>query len=138
VRLGVFIVPDATSAGAAIEQIEAAEAAGLDLVGIQDHPYQRRFFDSWTLMSYAAGRTQRIGLLPDVINLPLRLPSVLAKSVASLDLLSGGRVELGIGAGAFWEAVQAMGARGAPPASRSRRSRRRSRSCGRGGRAIAR
>jgi alkanesulfonate monooxygenase SsuD/methylene tetrahydromethanopterin reductase-like flavin-dependent oxidoreductase (luciferase family) len=109
VRLGVFIVPDATDPGAAIEQIEAAEQAGLDLVGVQDHPYQRRFFDTWTLLSYAAGRTRRIGLLPDVINLPLRLPSVLAKSVASLDVLSGGRVELGIGAGAFWEAVEAMG-----------------------------
>jgi alkanesulfonate monooxygenase SsuD/methylene tetrahydromethanopterin reductase-like flavin-dependent oxidoreductase (luciferase family) len=109
VRLGVFIVPDATQPGAAVEQIEAAERAGLDLVGVQDHPYQRRFFDTWTLLSYAAGRTQRIGLLPDVINLPLRLPSVLAKSVASLDVLSGGRVELGIGAGAFWEAVEAMG-----------------------------
>jgi alkanesulfonate monooxygenase SsuD/methylene tetrahydromethanopterin reductase-like flavin-dependent oxidoreductase (luciferase family) len=42
-------------------------------------------------------------------NLPLRLPTMLAKSAASLDLLSGGRVELGIGAGAFWEAVEAMG-----------------------------
>jgi alkanesulfonate monooxygenase SsuD/methylene tetrahydromethanopterin reductase-like flavin-dependent oxidoreductase (luciferase family) len=109
VRLGVFIVPDATAPGVAVEQIEAAELAGLDLVGVQDHPYQRRFFDTWTLLSYAAGRTSRIGLLPDVINLPLRLPSVLAKSVASLDVLSGGRVELGIGAGAFWEAVEAMG-----------------------------
>src|SRR4051812_30296185 len=47
--------------------------------------------------------------MPDVMNLPLRLPSVLAKSVASLDVLSGGRVELGIGAGAFWDAVEAMG-----------------------------
>jgi alkanesulfonate monooxygenase SsuD/methylene tetrahydromethanopterin reductase-like flavin-dependent oxidoreductase (luciferase family) len=44
-----------------------------------------------------------------VTNLPLRLPTMLAKSAASLDLLSGGRVELGIGAGAFWEAVEAMG-----------------------------
>ncbi|MGH2952979.1 MAG: LLM class flavin-dependent oxidoreductase, partial [Solirubrobacterales bacterium] len=50
-----------------------------------------------------------IRLLPDVANLPLRLPSVLAKSAASLDVLSGGRVELGLGAGSFWEAVEAMG-----------------------------
>src|SRR3712207_9017577 len=48
-----------------------------------------------SLMAYAAGRTERIRFLPDVINLPLRLPSLLAKSAASLDLLSGGRVEMG-------------------------------------------
>ena len=108
-RLGIFVVPDATDPHATLRQVEAAERSGLDLVGIQDHPYQRRFFDTWTLLAYLAGRTSRIGLLPDVINLPLRLPSVLAKSAASLDVLSGGRVELGIGAGAFWDAVEAMG-----------------------------
>ncbi len=109
VRLGIFVVPDATDPRATLEQITVADRAGLDLVGVQDHPYQRRFFDTWTLLSYVAGRTERIGLVPDVANLPLRLPSVLAKSAASLDVLSGGRVELGIGAGSFWEAVEAMG-----------------------------
>jgi alkanesulfonate monooxygenase SsuD/methylene tetrahydromethanopterin reductase-like flavin-dependent oxidoreductase (luciferase family) len=92
-----------------VQTIVAADRAGLDLVGVQDHPYQRRFFDTWTLLSYAAGRTERVRLVPDVINLPLRLPSLLANSAASLDVLSGGRVELGVGAGAFWEAIEAMG-----------------------------
>jgi alkanesulfonate monooxygenase SsuD/methylene tetrahydromethanopterin reductase-like flavin-dependent oxidoreductase (luciferase family) len=50
-----------------------------------------------------------VRLVPDVINLPLRPPSVLAKSAASLDVLSGGRLELGIGAGGFWDAIEAMG-----------------------------
>jgi alkanesulfonate monooxygenase SsuD/methylene tetrahydromethanopterin reductase-like flavin-dependent oxidoreductase (luciferase family) len=108
-NLGIFVVPDATDPEATVERILDAELAGLDLVGVQDHPYQRRFFDTWTLLCYAAGRTERIRLVPDVINLPLRLPSVLAKSAASLDVLSGGRVELGIGAGSFWDAVAAMG-----------------------------
>jgi alkanesulfonate monooxygenase SsuD/methylene tetrahydromethanopterin reductase-like flavin-dependent oxidoreductase (luciferase family) len=107
VKLGIFTVPDATDHGATVDQILAAEQSGLDLVGVQDHPYQRRYFDTWTLLSYVAGRTDRIRLVPDVVN--LRLPSVLAKSAASLDVLSGGRVELGIGAGSFWEAVAAMG-----------------------------
>jgi alkanesulfonate monooxygenase SsuD/methylene tetrahydromethanopterin reductase-like flavin-dependent oxidoreductase (luciferase family) len=108
-RLGIFIVPDGTDPATSVERIVAADRAGLDLVGVQDHPYQRRFLDTWTLLSYAAALTERVRLVPDVVNLPLRLPSVLAKSAASLDLLSGGRVELGIGAGAFWDAVAAMG-----------------------------
>jgi alkanesulfonate monooxygenase SsuD/methylene tetrahydromethanopterin reductase-like flavin-dependent oxidoreductase (luciferase family) len=108
-KLGVFVVPEASDPQLTIDQIVAADRAGLDLVGVQDHPYQRRFFDTWTLLSYVAGRTERITLMPDVINLPLRQPAVLAKAAASLDVLSGGRVELGLGAGAFWEGVEAMG-----------------------------
>jgi alkanesulfonate monooxygenase SsuD/methylene tetrahydromethanopterin reductase-like flavin-dependent oxidoreductase (luciferase family) len=109
VKLGVFVVPDATSAEATVEQIVAADQAGLDLVGVQDHPYQRRFFDTWTLLSYVGARTEQIRLVPDVTNLPLRQPAVLAKSAASLDVLTGGRVELGLGAGSFWDAIEAMG-----------------------------
>ena len=81
-RVGVFIVPGGEDAAATVEQIVAADRAGLDLVGVQDHPYQRRFLDTWTLLSYAAARTERITLLPDVLNLPLRQPAVLAKSAA--------------------------------------------------------
>jgi alkanesulfonate monooxygenase SsuD/methylene tetrahydromethanopterin reductase-like flavin-dependent oxidoreductase (luciferase family) len=109
VKLGIFTVPDAGDPAATVEQIIAADRVGLDIVGVQDHPYQRRFFDTWTLLAYVAGRTERIRLLPDVINLPLRLPTLLAKSAASLDVLSGGRVDLGMGAGAFWDAIEAMG-----------------------------
>lgn len=109
VRLGIFVVPDATDSASTVGQILAADETGLDFVGVQDHPYQRRFFDTWTLLSYLAGRTERVRFVPDVLNLPLRSPAVVAKSVASLDLLSGGRVELGLGAGAFWDAVEAMG-----------------------------
>jgi len=107
--IGVFVVPDATDPSATIEQALAAEAAGLDIVALQDHPYQRRFFDTWTLMAYLAARTERVRFVPDVSNLPLRPPAMLAKAAASLDLLSGGRVELGLGAGAFWDAIAAMG-----------------------------
>jgi alkanesulfonate monooxygenase SsuD/methylene tetrahydromethanopterin reductase-like flavin-dependent oxidoreductase (luciferase family) len=106
---GVFILPDGEDPELTVAQAVAADEAGLAYIGIQDHPYQRRYLDTWTLLSYLAARTERIRLLPDVINLPLRQPAVLAKSVASLDLLSGGRVELGVGAGAFWDAVAAMG-----------------------------
>ena len=54
-------------------------------------------------------KTDRVRVFPDVANLPLRPPAVLAKAASSLDVLSGGRFELGLGAGAYWEAVAAMG-----------------------------
>ena len=108
-KLGIFVVPDATNIAATVAQMIEAERCGFGVVGVQDHPYQWRFFDPWTLLAYVAGRTERARLLPDVLNLPLRPPAMIAKSVASLDSLSGGRVDLGIGAGAFWDAVAAMG-----------------------------
>src|SRR3954470_13123829 len=109
VRLGIFVVPGAADPAATVEQIVAADQAGLDLVGVQAPPYQQRFFDTWTLLSYVAARTERVRLVPDVANLPLRGPLMLAKAAASLDVLSGGRVELGLGAGAFWEGIERMG-----------------------------
>jgi alkanesulfonate monooxygenase SsuD/methylene tetrahydromethanopterin reductase-like flavin-dependent oxidoreductase (luciferase family) len=87
----------------------AAERLGLDVVTVQDHPYQAAFYDTWTLVTWLVARTERVTVVPTVSSLPLRPPAVLAKSAASLDLLSGGRVQLGLGAGAFWEAVAAMG-----------------------------
>jgi alkanesulfonate monooxygenase SsuD/methylene tetrahydromethanopterin reductase-like flavin-dependent oxidoreductase (luciferase family) len=109
VELGVFVSPASEQLSDTLAIAAAADASGLDYVAIQDHPYQRRFLDTWTLLSFLAARTERVRLLPDVANLPLRLPSVLAKAAASLDVLSGGRVELGLGAGTFWEGVGAMG-----------------------------
>jgi hypothetical protein len=50
VRLGIFVVPDATEPAATIDRMLAADRSGLDLAGVQDHPYQRRFFDTWTLL----------------------------------------------------------------------------------------
>jgi alkanesulfonate monooxygenase SsuD/methylene tetrahydromethanopterin reductase-like flavin-dependent oxidoreductase (luciferase family) len=109
VEFGIFPVPSAEDADAVVEQVLAAERAGLDLVGIQDHPYQRRFLDTWSLIPFLAARTERIRFFPDVANLPLRPPAVMAKAAATIHLLSGGRFELGLGAGAFWEGIGAMG-----------------------------
>jgi alkanesulfonate monooxygenase SsuD/methylene tetrahydromethanopterin reductase-like flavin-dependent oxidoreductase (luciferase family) len=108
-EFGVFVTPSAGDADAVVALAELAESLGLDLVTFQDHPYQPRFLDTWTLLAYVAGRTTRIRLAPNVLNLPLRPPAVVARAVASLDLLSGGRAELGLGAGAFWDGIAAMG-----------------------------
>ncbi|SDT31263.1 LLM class flavin-dependent oxidoreductase [Actinoplanes derwentensis] len=108
-QFGSFITPAASDPDRVVALTVLAEQAGLDLVTFQDHPYQPGFLDTWTLLSYAAARTQRVHLAANVTNLPLRPPAVLARSVASLDLLSDGRIELGLGAGAFWDAIEAMG-----------------------------
>ncbi|WP_157252573.1 LLM class flavin-dependent oxidoreductase [Nonomuraea typhae] len=106
-EFGYFLVPN--SGDPLIEYAQLADRLGLDLIGVQDHPYQRRYVDTWTLLSVIAARTERITVFPDVTNLPLRQPAVLAKAAASLDLLSGGRFELGLGAGGFWDAIEAYG-----------------------------
>jgi alkanesulfonate monooxygenase SsuD/methylene tetrahydromethanopterin reductase-like flavin-dependent oxidoreductase (luciferase family) len=108
-EFGLFLIPEAGSYPELLRQAEAAERGGLDLVGIQDHPYQRRFLDTFALIGDLLARTERLRLFPDVANLPLRPPATLANLAASLDLMSGGRFELGIGAGTFWDAVAAMG-----------------------------
>src|SRR5579875_382435 len=106
---GVSIVPVAEAVDEIRRVAAVADAVGLDLLGVHDHPYQRRFLETWTLLGDLLARTERLRVFPDVANLPLRLPALIAKQAASLDVLSGGRFELGLGAGAFWEAIGAMG-----------------------------
>lgn len=107
IKFGYFLIPNADAPLLSIAG--EVERLGLDYVAVQDHPYQRRFVDTWTLLSMIAAATSRIGIFPDVANLPLRPPAVMAKAAASLDLLSGGRFELGLGAGGFWDAIEAYG-----------------------------
>lgn len=107
IQFGYFLIPSADAPLLSIAR--KAEQLGLDYIAVQDHPYQRRFVDTWTLLSMIAASTSRIGLFPDVANLPLRPPAVMAKAAASIDVLSGGRFELGLGAGSFWDAIEAYG-----------------------------
>ena len=106
---GIFVTPQADAGPHVIELARRADAVGLDWVSVQDHPYQPAFLDAWTLLTAITAATTRIGVFPNVANLPLRPPAMLARAAASLDILSGGRVELGIGTGAFWDAIAAMG-----------------------------
>src|SRR5260370_15176868 len=109
IQFGYFVLPDSMRPMRPLELAVKADELGIDLIGDQAHPYQRRLYDVWTLLTAIALRTKRASVFPDVANLPLRPPAMLAKAAASLDLLSGGRVELGLGAGGFWEAIKAMG-----------------------------
>src|SRR5262249_20944149 len=108
-RFGSFITPGNSAASQPVRLAVLSEELGLDLVTFQDHPYQASFLDTWTLLSWVGAQTERVQLSGNVLNLPLRQPAVLARSAASLDLLSGGRVSLGIGAGGVWDAMPAVG-----------------------------
>jgi alkanesulfonate monooxygenase SsuD/methylene tetrahydromethanopterin reductase-like flavin-dependent oxidoreductase (luciferase family) len=109
-EFGVFVDPRAGRYPATVQHVVLADRLGLDVVGLQDHPYLPEHLDMWTLLVDLAARTSRIRVFPDVASLPLRFPAVLAKAAASLDVMSGGRVDLGLGAGGSWDAIAAMGA----------------------------
>jgi len=106
---GISFAPAAEERELQLEISVLGDQLGLDFVAIQDHPYVSRFLDTWTLMAWLAARTERVSFVPDVANLPLRGAAMLAKAAASLDVLSGGRVELGLGAGAQWDRIAGMG-----------------------------
>src|ERR671934_587053 len=107
---GTFITPLNQRPQDVVALAQLTERAGLDLVTFQDHPYQPAFLDTWTLLTWVAAQTERVRLSGNVLNLLFRPAAVLARAAASLDRLSGGRFELGLGAGApFADAVEAMG-----------------------------
>ncbi len=109
VRFGTFLTPANDDPEGVVVRAVLCEQLGYDLVTFQDHPYQPAFLDTWTLLSWVAARTERITLAGNVLNVPMRPAPVLARAAASLDLLSGGRLALGLGAGGFWDPMVAMG-----------------------------
>ena len=104
---GVAVTP--TDDPTQLRLATSADRAGLDLVAVQDHPYQPTHLEMWTYLGHLAAHTENVSLLPDVADLALRPPALLAKAAASLDVLSGGRVELGVGAGGIPDAIAAFG-----------------------------
>src|SRR5919197_844104 len=98
IEFGASIDPSAAALPEARRIARRADELGFELVGIQDHPYQRRFLDTWMLIATLLAETERVRLFPNVTNLPLRGPAMIAKQAASLDVLSGGRFELWVGA----------------------------------------
>ena len=106
---GVSLTPAADETEKLLHLSQVADAAGLDVLAIQDHPYNPEFLDTWTLLSLIGGRTKQIRLTADVSPIALRPPAMLAKAAASLDILTGGRLEMGVGTGAYWEAIESFG-----------------------------
>ena len=109
-EFGYFLVPDASNPRGVLETARVADQLGYDLLAVQDHPYQPAHLDTLALLGVILGQTEQIRVFQDVANLPLRPPAVFAKAAATLDLLSGGRFEAGLGGGGFLRAAEAMGA----------------------------
>ena len=107
-----FTYPDVAPADifpTVIEQAKAAEAAGFDRVLLMDHFYQLPgigdpddpMFECYTALAALAQHTEKVGLSALVTGNTYRNPAVLAKTVTTLDHVSGGRAGLGIGSGWF-------------------------------------
>jgi alkanesulfonate monooxygenase SsuD/methylene tetrahydromethanopterin reductase-like flavin-dependent oxidoreductase (luciferase family) len=109
ITFGVSIDPSADGFDASLALARQADAAGLEYLAVQDHPYQPGYLDVWTMMTYLAARTERISVVSDVADLQLRPPTILAKAAASLGSMARGRVQLGVGGGATAQGIAAMG-----------------------------
>lgn len=108
-QLGIHVDPSAQDPREPFRRAHLAEEGELDLIVLMDHPYNRRLFDTWTLLTALATETSRVHVGTDVLNTPLRPPAMMAKMAATLDILSGGRLVLGLGAGGYWRGIQAYG-----------------------------
>ncbi|MDW7981213.1 MAG: LLM class flavin-dependent oxidoreductase [Thermomicrobium sp.] len=108
-QFGLNVDPVVERGTEATALAELADRSGLALIAMQDHAYNSTFAETWTVLTAVALRTQRVHVLTNVATLALRPPALLAKAAATLDRLTGGRVELGLGAGAFWDGIHAMG-----------------------------
>jgi alkanesulfonate monooxygenase SsuD/methylene tetrahydromethanopterin reductase-like flavin-dependent oxidoreductase (luciferase family) len=108
-EFGIFLTPGAQDTQGVLRVARLADDLGLEYVGIQDHPYQRAYLETVALLSAIASTTHKTRVQSMVMCLPLRLPTLMSKEFATIDLLAGpGRTELGLGAGAFWQAITGL------------------------------
>ena len=69
VRVGISIVPAIADLDRVRALVRVADESGLDVVGIQDHPYQGRFLETWSLIPSLLAQTERVSMFTDVANL---------------------------------------------------------------------
>jgi F420-dependent oxidoreductase-like protein len=99
------------------EIARTAEEAGFDRIAVADHVWQHPIMggpvanepECYTMLSFLAASTERVGLTAMVSGVHFRQPAVLAKAVTTLDVLSGGRAWLGIGSGHYEEETRGLG-----------------------------
>jgi len=120
VLFGLNVDPSTSNLDEAYRRARIADQNGLELITIQDHAYNRHHLETWTLMTALAAATRRVHVGGNVLTLPLRPPAMLAKQAATLDVISNGRLELGVGAGAFPQGIDAFGGPDLSPAEQVR------------------
>jgi F420-dependent oxidoreductase-like protein len=123
VKLGLHIASTTWEDGAArlgptlAAIVEAAEVAGFDAISVVDHVWQHPIMggpeaseiEAYTTLGFIAGRTSRVRLMTLATAASYRQAGLLAKMVTTLDVLSGGRAMLGIGAGDYPEEAEGLG-----------------------------
>jgi len=101
-----------------LEVVTAAESAGFNGIGFTDHPAPsdkwlnaggHDAFDPFAALAFCAAVTERIHLIPNIVVLPYRNPFIVAKSIATIDALSGGRFILGTATGYLRAEYAALG-----------------------------
>lgn len=113
---GLNVNQSVTAGSDPLGDARRAEALGFDLLMVSDHLVGRRpTLETWTVLTWLAAGTSRIGLGTNVLGLPYRNPAVTAKMAESLDRLSGGRLVLGLGAGGTDAEFRAFGLPVRPP-----------------------
>src|SRR5690242_16731939 len=99
------------------EMVEAAEAAGFDAISVTDHVWGSQYtggveasqIEAYTTLGFIAAHTRRVRLLALATAVSYRHAGLLGKAVTTLDVLSGGRAMLGIGAGDYAEEAEGLG-----------------------------
>jgi alkanesulfonate monooxygenase SsuD/methylene tetrahydromethanopterin reductase-like flavin-dependent oxidoreductase (luciferase family) len=107
--LGAWNGVDVSGGADSVRLIAQADRDGLDVFTLADHPYFGEKLEAYALLSFLLGQTEQIRGMVTVTNLPSRPAPVLARTITSLSALSGGRVLLGIGAGAIWDMIVKLG-----------------------------
>ena len=106
VEFGVYLPQVALSFEAVLAEAHRSEALGLDSFWIYDHLYtptlpEQSSLEGWTLATALLARTTTLRVGHLVLNNNLRHPTVLAKMIATADVISNGRVEIGLGSGSY-------------------------------------
>lgn len=107
--LGQWNGADIGNVPAILEIAAEADRGGLDVFTIADHLYFGDKLDAYSAVGFVLGQTASISGAVIVTNLPTRPAPALARTITSLSALSGGRVILGIGAGAIWDMIPQLG-----------------------------